>query len=249
MKSNIRQLLADLKAAALIGDPDALAAVLAGVRRIPDSDLAPSTLVPLGTSLAALDVDLLAPWFLDPDAAVRGITAAALGAAYAQGREVPMEILYAAAADPAGEVRAAFVETVSTSADPVRELVEMLLLEEEMQLVESGLEILGRTGVKSERIFETMAGLDSVPDHDVRSALVTALAGLANLGWEAKILEWLDSWAGRETPNVWVITRAASSTWAQAHSDRVLAVLDKLAGSVGRIRPIKRATARLTGES
>jgi hypothetical protein len=123
-------------------------------------------------------------------------------------------------------------------------LVERLLLEEDPRPVETGLQILARTGAATAAALARVASLDSAEDYAVRTALVETLAELSRFGHTETVLAWLEEWTGREAPNVWVITRSASSAWAQEHSGAVLEILEKLAGRVGRIRPILRAIER-----
>ena len=95
-------------------------------------------------------------------------------------------------------------------------------------------------GVYQDRLAE----LDAAPDYGVRSALVEAIAALAERGHADLMLGLLADWVERTEPNVWVITRAASASWAQEQSEEMRALLEALEARVGRIRPVLRALER-----
>jgi hypothetical protein len=58
------------------------------------------------------------------------------------------------------------------------------------------------------------------------------------------VLDLLVIWASREEPNTWVITRAASAGWSQAHSERFVQILKQLEARTGEKRAITRALER-----
>ena len=89
----LRELLTDLKAAALIGHPDSLTSALDGVRALDDEQLPPSALVPLGRALTPLPAKTLKPLFVDDDPAIRALVSVALGERYMQGKDVTAQDL------------------------------------------------------------------------------------------------------------------------------------------------------------
>jgi hypothetical protein len=89
-----------------------------------------------------------------------------------------------------------------------------------------------------------LASLDSLEDHNLRDSLVACLNTLAEKGETAPVFELLSQWASRSKPNVWVITRTLSASWAQAHHDQATRILNALAQQAGMIRPIVRALER-----
>ncbi|MCB9134258.1 MAG: hypothetical protein H6636_02460 [Anaerolineales bacterium] len=54
------------------------------------------------------------------------------------------------------------------------------------------------------------------------------------------MLDLLSTWAARPTPNVWLITRALSASWALSHREQATQILTDLTTKAGRIRPILR---------
>lgn len=112
MNPHLRELLTDLKAAALIGHPESVQSALDGVRAVDDEQLPPSALVPLGRALTPLPAKTLKPLFVDDDPAIRALVSVALGERYMQEKDVTPQDLDILAEDPNPEVRAALARAL-----------------------------------------------------------------------------------------------------------------------------------------
>lgn len=252
MSPHLRELVTDLKAAVLIGHPDSLQSALDGVRALEDDQLPPSALVPLGQTLTPLPAKTLQPLLKDPDPAIRALASVALGERYLQGKDVTAQDLDIPAEDPNPEVRAALARALMEFTPPRPEKLA--------SLVESWFSASG-TGVpdyKQHSIhpalllfphlpfspFHFLSPLDSLEDHDLRDTLVSCLNTLAEKGHTALVLDLLSQWATHSKPNVWIITRALSASWARAYREQAVQILNNLAAQAGMIRPIVRALER-----
>ena len=139
MKSSLRALLTDLKAALAIGQAEAIAASLEGLRQLPEASgnqplpesFILQAILPLGELLASqqVPVSLLFTWQRDSLAGVRAAAAAALGVRYLRGGEDLVDALRRAGGDARPEVRRALAEGLShaAAANPAR-LLELGVL-------------------------------------------------------------------------------------------------------------------------
>ncbi len=259
MKSHVRELLTDLKAAATIGHLESVQNALDGIRAQPDAAIPPSSLFPLGTVLARLSPENLKSLAQDEDPAIRLIAAIALGKRYMLREDVKPEDLLTSADDPNAEVRNALsrsltnLESGVSAAQKLLPLTEVWLRKGSPNLIQTSLQILpaclpaedSRTEALSlDRLYALLQPLHTAPDHDLRAALVENLNKLAEGGMAETILRLLSEWAEDLNPNMWVITRTLSASWAQKHSPTAVDIFHKLARQKGLIRPIARALAR-----
>ena len=243
MKPHIRELITDLKAALRLRHPDALADALDGIRATPDDLLPPNALVPLGSALLTATPDQLQPLLTDDDPAIRGITAVALALRFAAAQHVDADALAYAADDPQADVRAAFATALRTTTDAarLRALILPWLVLETPNMLDTALQTV--PACFDFALADAFAPLHLAPDHDIRQALVNALNQIATAGKAAWVLELVGIWAQADEPNVWVITRVLSASWAQDHHENALRALNMLAERVGEIRPVTRAKA------
>lgn len=241
----LNELITDLKAAASIGHPESLSAVIERLRAAGEDEFLPSGMVPLGEALAGVEPGFTLPLLEDPDAAVRGVAAVAAALRAARLGDVPEEALLFAADDPAPEVRAAFAQAASRDALRAAALAAVWLGNPSRNVRDTGLRVLAAGGAAGDHVFAALEPLDAEEDHAFRAALVDALCGLAESGAAGGVLALLERWTSRPEPNVWVITRALSGSWVQAHLPEAQSILDALAGTAGEIRPILRTKARL----
>ncbi|HUF38462.1 MAG TPA: HEAT repeat domain-containing protein [Anaerolineales bacterium] len=243
MKAFIDELLGDFKAAARIGDPRSIEAVMERVRTAPDEEFPASALLPLGETLRELPLEIVLPWLDDADPAVRGIAAAAAGRIGERG-SIPDAVLLFIAADPVEEVRAALVNGLASCGTPVDKQVELLLSSDTLPVRQTGLRLVALTAAATARNIDHLRDLDREQDHGLREDLVEALSRLAEAGHATAVLELLEAWAGRPEANVWLITRAVSAGWATAHSPRCVEILQALRERTGENRSISRALER-----
>ncbi len=253
MNPTLRELLTDLKAAAMIGHPESLTSALDGVRALDDEQLPPSALVPLGRALTPLPAKTLKPLYVDDDPAIRAVVSVALGERYMQGKDVTPTDLDILVDDPNPEVLSALARALSefTPARP----------EKLVPLVQAWLKPTQPSKPTNQPIYQSqtlpallllphlpltfsplplLTPLDAIEDHDLRDALIACLSTLAEKGHAALVLELLSTWAARPTPNVWLITRALSASWALSHREQATQILTDLTTKAGRIRPILR---------
>lgn len=250
MNPLLRELLTDLKAAALIGHPDTLQSALDGVRELDDDDLPTSALVPLGRALTPLPAKTLKPLFVDDDPAIRALVSVALGERYMHGRDVALPDLHPSAKDPNPEVRAALaralIEFAPHHPDKITPLLDAWLQPPtpEGTAPRPLIPALILFPFSPAPPFPRLIPLDIIEDHDFRDTLITCLSTLAEKGYAAPVFDLLSQWIARPEPNVWVITHALSASWAQAHHEQAIRTLETLAEKAGMIRPILRALER-----
>ena len=70
--------------------------------------------------------------------------------------------------------------------------------------------------------------------------MVTCLNTLTEKGQPTAIFDLLTDWASHPKPNIWLITRALSASWALSHREQATRILNALAAQAGMIRPIVR---------
>jgi len=258
MKSNYREFLTDLKAAALIGHPDGVAMALDGLRdqplvaanqRMSEAFIA-ELLLPAGRILASLPAVDLRPLLGDPSAAVRTIGAAALACRSFVEVDVTSKDLHRAGGDPRTEVRAGLGGALSEAAylDPSH-LFSMgadWLKDPSPRLRQTALTFLpALASSHGERLLALYAALGKEDDNQVRAALVAALVGLARASQAGPILDLLAFWASGPSPNTWVIAKTLSASWAAAHPARALAILETIQSRAGKTKEITNALRAL----
>jgi hypothetical protein len=248
MKPEIRALLTDLKAAALIGVRDSVFSVLHQMRGIGEETLPTADLLPLALALSPLPAADLRSLAQDADPAIRALAAGALGAQFALGGKITLSDLTIPARDPSPEVRLTLVGglTHRAGAPPVDflPLVEAWLSPASVRTLHTGLLLLPRAAPPAEKLPALLAPLHATPDHDLRAALVASLTALAGQGYAAALLDLLENWAAQPAPNTWLLTRALSANWTFDHSARARAILQKLADNAGALRAVRRALER-----
>ena len=244
MNNTLREILTDLKAAALIGDPDSIFAAIEQIRATDEEDLPPSALVPLGEALTKLDPGYYIPLLGDDDAAVRGAGAAAAALAWIAGKNIDRGALDFVADDPALEVRAALAQALGRSPEKSAGLIDAWLDAGSDTTRQTALQLLAHLPGAGNVAMRKIEALDSVEDHEFRSVLVETLNALATRGHAEAVLALLRTWAERPEPNVWLITRALSASWSKNHSPAAVGVLKRLAETTGEIRPVLRALER-----
>ena len=115
MKSTIRELATDLKAAVLIGDQESLFFALNGVRALDDDALSVNNLLLLGKAVRALPMNTLKELLTDVDPAVRGVAAVGLAGSFGSGKDPKAKFLRRSASDPHAAVREAFAEALAAA--------------------------------------------------------------------------------------------------------------------------------------
>lgn len=252
MKAYLRELIPDLKAAARIGHPQSLQAALDGLRALPEvkgnSKMQPafveSVIAPAGLALSArsLRLKLLEELLQDPLAGVRAASAAALGVRFAAGEDVPEAVLSKAGSDAREEVRFALAHGISRSTvehERISSLLHTWLGDRSPRLQESALlALLALPFDLASELFSGLCALDPGLSEEVDKALMAALGSLAERGAAEDVLVCLESWARKDAPPLWVITRTMMRSWARAYRQKAMEILDILQARLGPMKEI-----------
>jgi hypothetical protein len=266
MKSVIRELIADFKAAVRIGHPESIQVALDGYCALPEiagnAALSQAFLeqvsLPLGEVLAfpRLDVEQLYSLLDDPSAGVRALGAVALGVRFLTGQGVAADDLQRPGRDQRAEVRVALGETLARHA--VQNPQRLLALVAEWigngaevggswRLRHSGLIALrGLIPDYCDQVVPMLAALPKENDRETRGAHVDTLVSLAEKSGRQSVYEILESWAAEEEPDTWMIAKTLSSAWAAGDLNRSEKILQALERRVGEHQAIERAKRALS---
>ena len=258
MKTEIKQLLRDLKAAAALGRPEAIDVTLNGLLSFPgvgsndrmEEGFIEQVILPVGKLLTSLKSSQLRP-LLDHQLAVgRAIGAAALAYRFIEGQDVGQKDLRKPAGDTRPDVRTALGRTLFVAADAAPEKLLNLgttwIMQPAPKLRHTALIFLPVLGsYYGERIIDLLRSLGSEDDRDVRSALVDALNHLAQSGLAESVLGLLVLWSSESRPNSWVICRVLSASWAADHPAEVGSIVRDLATKIGETSEISNVLKAL----
>jgi HEAT repeat protein len=262
MRSEIRELEADFKAAARIGLFDSLQVALDGLRELPEvagnASLSDSFLdqviQPLGEALIhpRLAGSLLLRLLDDPLAAVRAVAAVALASRYCFYEDVTNADLRPIGLDRRSDVRLALAKGLAAGGARCTQLLLDLsaswLIDPSPRLRETALFALaGLPAEYGEMALGQIRKLGKVDDTGVRAALVECLNALAHKTLDSPILDLLFTWAEEQDPDVWVIAKTLSASWARNSPQEANVLLDKLEEKTGPSRLIKQARETLHG--
>lgn len=257
-KPQIRQILGNLKAAARLGHPAAVEIALDDLRSIPivsandhlnDGHL-DQLIFPAGEILARLPASHHRQLLDDPFSALRAIAGVALAKRYLSGKEANQGMLIVLAKDSRPEVRSALGETLRAVGEAHPEHLLHLVgswLGDSSPKVRATALIAFPALVLSqgEEIIKMLEPLNADEDRHVRAALVKALNSLAQNHLAIPILALLTDWSTEKHPNMWVITRTLSSSWAVSHPQEIQAILANLHTKVGDTKNITSALQAL----
>lgn len=260
MNKKIQELITDLKAAARIGHVETLQTALVGVRVLPEvSGNAPlkphfltQAILPMAQALAhpRLPTVHLRPLAKDPLAGLRALAASTFGLHYINQSGITIEDLRHLGNDTRGEVREALVLglTVESNEQPKMclEVVDEWIRSDSPRLQQVAIKLLPSL-LKSyrSRVLNMLPPLINSADPDVRAALVDSLNSLALADHADQILELLSTWANDTQPNIWVIARTLSGSWASERAESALNILHKLASQNGSNKQISNALKAL----
>ena len=259
MKNETRQLLRDLKTAAILGNPEAVDLALNGLLGFPgvaandrmDDGFIEKTILPVGRELTPLKTSFLRPLISHSLVAGRAIGAVALADQYIAGKQATAKDLQKPANDPRLEVRKALGR-------------ELLILgnKDFGKLMALGTSWLTNTAPKprytalifvpalavnhGEQLVGLLAPLDRDSDWDVRVVLVDALNSLGQAGLGESVMEMLHTWASDQNPNGWVISRVLSASWSAAYPAQTRVILGELSSKNGMESQVKSAVEALS---
>ena len=258
MKAKIRELLRDIKAAALFGQPEAIELALNSLRAIPavaandrmSGSIIEQVVLPAGQSLARLESKYLRPLLDDPLAAIRAVGAVGLAHRFLLDKNATRKNLRRPGSDPRPDVRAALGRSLfeAWEANPERllRLGTEWLAQPAPKLRHSALIFIPALAPKyGQRIVDLLEPLGADKDREVRAAMVDSLKNLAGAGLAESVLGLLALWASAPRPNSWVVCRALSGSWAALHPSEAKSILQELQSKTGKTSDISNALRAL----
>ena len=249
MKSDLRILLRDLKAAARIGHSESIWAALDGLLDTPqlagnhplDEPFLKQVVLPVGRELAAplLPPAALRPLIMHPNAGMRAIAGTALAERYLKGLNgAGLKDLAQLAQDARPDVREAILLACAlpgTSApEKQTEIFQSWLMESSPRLQALALRLLPH--LPEAVLLEQLPRLEIfAPPQEpgAKRALADAVSKLGEAGLGLQVLAILSAWAENPGRYYWVITRALSRSWAATYPKESLAILTRLAAEMG----------------
>ncbi|HBX70667.1 MAG TPA: hypothetical protein DEH25_15130 [Chloroflexi bacterium] len=245
-KNDSRQILRDLKAATLLGDPEAVDLALNGLLALPgvaandrmNPGFIEKVILPVGEALKPLKTSHLRPLLAHPLAAGRAVGAVALANQFVSGMDATAKDLRKPANDSREDVRAALGlalrESGSKAPAKLYDLAVPWLLEPSPKPRTSALIFLPALAEShGKRLMGLLEPLGADPDREVRAALAEALSALARAGFAESVLGLLALWAAETHPNAWVISRVLSGSWAAEHPAEAESILRELSSKPG----------------
>jgi hypothetical protein len=259
MKNDTRQLLRDLKTAAVLGNPEAVDLALNGLLGFHgvaandrmDDGFIEKTILPVGRELTPLKTSFLRPLIGHRLVAARAIGAVALADQYLAGKHATAKDLHKSANDPRLEVRKALGKELLFNG--TQDFGKLLALATSW---------LTNTASKprytalifapalaeghGKHLIDLLTPLDRDSDWDVRAVLVDALNDLGQAGLGESVMELLYSWASDPNPNGWVISRVLSASWSAAYPAQTRVVLGELSLKIGTESQVTSALEALS---
>jgi hypothetical protein len=265
MKAEIRELIADLKAAIWIGHPESLQVALDGYRGMPEISgnaalsqaFLKQAILPLGEVLASprLDIKQIDTLLDDPLAGVRALGAVAVAGRFLAEQGVVVDDLDRPARDQRAEVRIALGETLVRQAGQNPKRLQALVSDwfgesardvQSSRLRHSGLIALrGLIPDFGDEVLTLLANLPTESDREVRLAHSETLISVAESGREEAVYRLLVTWSAEDEPDTWMIAKTLSAAWAARDLSQSEAILQALERRVGEDRAIERAKRSL----
>jgi hypothetical protein len=258
MKIHSRSFLSDLKAAVRIGHPEAVEVALYNLRAwsyVASNDHLPagflkSVIHPAGRTLARRPADELALWLDQPLTAYRTLAAASLAYRFLRGHDVDPKLLRRAANDKRAEVRLVVGQALSSlDEDPPSALLILAgdwLQDNSPKVRTTALGFLPALVADSRhQIISWLQPLGRDHHEGVRAALVQALKTLADTGHAEIVLALLAYWVSTPQPNVWLIARSVSGSWAASYPQEVGSILMQLQSKTKKNKEISNALKAL----
>jgi len=258
MKINTRSFLSDLKAAVRIGHPESVAVALGNLRALPNvasNDQLPAGFIkqvihPAGRTLARRPALELAPWLDSPLTAYRSLATAALAYRFTRADDVNPGLLHRAAKDTRPEVRLVLGQALSdvneTIPSALPELAAAWLDDTNPKVRAAALNFIPVLATADQlQISAWLQPMGQDPDEGVNAALAQALKSLADTGYAEIVLALLLDWVSAPHPNVWLIARSISGSWAASYPQETSAVLRTLQSKTKRTKEISNALKAL----
>jgi hypothetical protein len=250
-KSHYNELLNDLKAAVRLGHPESVEIALDGFRSHPviaanerlSQGIIAQLILPAGKILTRLSTIQLSQLLGDPLTSLRAMAAAALARQFVSGEEVDLKLLQAGAGDSRPEVRTALAQTLREEGEAHPErilpLAEAWLTADSARVRNTALAFIpALTPTYSQTIFQYLQAFKEEEHPEVQAALVAALQALAQRDLAEPVLALLINWGTEPHPNLWVISKTISASWAASYSTEVESLLQTLHAKVGNRKQI-----------
>ena len=257
-KAETRQLIRDLRAAVMLGQPEAVDLALDRLLTFPgvaandqlSEELIEKVILPIGQVLTKLESNQLRPLLVNPLVAGRAIGAVAMAHRFIEGKESTQKDLRKPASDARLEVRTALGKSLSEVAEVDPEKVLNLgttwLMGNSPKLRHSALLFIpALAGSYGKRIVGLVGPMGADKDRDVRKALVEAMNTLAQTGLAESVLRLLALWVTEATPNAWVICRVLSASWATDHPAETESILRDVYSQTGKTSEVTNALRAL----
>jgi HEAT repeat protein len=258
MKTDSKQILRDLKAATLLGNPEAVDLALNGLLAFPgvaandrmNLGFIEKVILPIGQALMPLKTSYLRPLLDHPLAAGRALGAVALANQFMAGMDATAKDLRKPANDPRPDVRTALGQALLATGHlaPPKLLglgTNWLMNTAPKPRATALIFIPGLAESHGKRVVGLLGPLGSDPDREVRATLVDALNALGRAGLAESVMELLAFWATENHPNAWVISRVLSASWVAEYPTQAEAILRDLASEPGTSSQVNSAIEAL----
>ena len=246
MKTDIKQLQRDLKAAVMLGRPEAVDIALDGLLRLPgvaSNDRMPEgfieqVILPVGETLSGLKAAQLRPLLAHNLAVGRAVGAVAYACRFIKNSDSTQKDLRRPGNDPRPDVRLSLGRGlfITGPADPVKtlDLGTAWITQAGPRLRHTALVFLpGLVPHYGTGILDLLGQEGTDPDWDVRAALVEALNAFARTSYAEPVLDLLSRWSAEPHPNSWVICRVLAASWAIDHPSAVKSILQEISAKTG----------------
>jgi hypothetical protein len=258
MKTAFKQLHRDLRAAVLLGRPEAVDIALDGLLELPgvpsndqmSEGFIERIVIPVGETLAGLKSSQLRPLLEHPLAVGRGVGGVALAYRYVKEGDSTPEDLRLPGNDHRLDVRLALGKSLFTLTETDPEATFKLetswINQSSSRLRYTALIFLPALASKFDaEIFSMLAAMSKDPNKEVQFGLVGALNQLAVTGYPGQVLNLLSLWSSESKPNSWVICRALSASWATNHATAVKLILQEVKAKTGEFSQVAGALKAL----
>jgi len=258
MKNELKQLLRDLKVAALLGQPETIDIALDGLLALPgvasndrmESAFIEKVILPVGAAIKTLTAPQLRPLLDHNLAAGRAVGAVALAHLFVEDKNATPKDLRKPGSDPRPDVRVALGKALFLvgAANPKKTLTlgTSWLMGAMPKLRHTALIFIPALATEyGTQIVRLLGPIGSDDDLDVRAALVEALTTLAREGLAESVLGLLALWGSESHPNAWVVCRTLSGSWAAEYPSAVEAILREVKSKVGDSSQISNALKAL----
>ena len=238
MNAEVKQLLRDLNAAVIITSSDAVNLALDGLLQLPgvlsndrmDSSFLTQVILPVGKTLSALSPTQIRPLLTHELAAGRAVGTAAIAYRFMKNKDADDADMDLPANDRRLEIRTVLGNTlnqlISESPDRAFKLGKRWIQKPSPRFRSTALSIYPKLFLFfDDNILNLLLPMNKEEDRDVRWALASSLSEIARSGSQAPMLNLLSIWSKEADPNIWVICRVLSGSWAVNYSTEVESIL------------------------